>query len=86
MRGDLLRSTLVEDSETSHEGGEDPSEGRGLLHEDVHAGVVHVPTDGPGGGLQGLQVGVGHVLHLGDQAACLTRGGRVKGNVTGYRT
>ena len=65
---------LVENPQRSHEGCEDASQGSGLLHQHVHAGIVHVPADGPGGGLEGLQVGVGHVLHLRDQAACLTRG------------
>ena len=72
---------LVENPQRPHEGGEDASKGCGLLHQHVHAGVVHVPADGPGGGLEGLQVGVSHVLHLGNQPACLTRGRRAQGDV-----
>ena len=77
---------LVENPQRPHEGGEDASKGCGLLHQHVHAGFVHVPADGPGGGLKGLQVGVRHVLHLGDQAACLTRGRGAQRNIPCDRT
>ena len=81
-RGGFERSVrLVENPQGPHEGGKDTSKSCGLLHQHVHAGIVHVPADGPGGGLEGLQVGVGHVLHLGNQPACLTRGRRAQGDV-----
>ena len=81
-RGGFERSDrLVENPQRPHEGGEDTGEGGGLLHQHVHARIVHVPADRPGGGLEGLQVGVSHVLHLGDQPACLTRGCCAQGNV-----
>ena len=74
-RGGFERSDrLVENPQRPHEGGEDTSKGCRLLHQHIHAGIVHVPADRPGGGLEGLQVGVGHVLHLDDQPARLTRG------------
>jgi len=72
---------LVENPQGPHEGGEYAGKGGGLLHQHVHAGVVHVPADGPGGGLEGLQVRVCHVLHLQDQRACLTRSCGAQGHV-----
>ena len=72
---------LVENPQGPHEGSKYAGKGGGLLHQHVHAGVVHVPADGPGGGLEGLQVRVGHVLHLQDQRACLTRSCGAQGNV-----
>ena len=32
----------VEHPERPHEGGEDPGEGGGALHEDAHRGIVHL--------------------------------------------
>ena len=72
---------LVENPQRPHEGGEDASKGCGLLHQHVHAGVVHVPADGLGGGLQGLEVSLRHVLHLRDQALGLTRRRRARRHV-----
>ena len=42
---------LAEDPQRAHEGGEDPRQGGGPLHQDVHAGVVHVLADGGAGSL-----------------------------------
>ena len=81
---ELFSSCLVEDPEGPHEGGEHPGQAGGPLHQHVHAGVVHVAPDGAAGRLQGLEVGLRHVLHLGDQPRRLARGGGAQGHVTGY--
>ena len=81
---ELFSFCSVEDPEGPHEGGEDPGQAGGPLHQHVHAGVVHVAPDGAAGGLQGLEVGLRHVLHLGDQPRRLPRGGGAQSHVTGY--
>ena len=81
---ELFSFCSVEDPEGPHEGGEDPGQAGGPLHQHVHAGVVHVAPDGAAGGLQGLEVGLRHVLHLGDQPSRLAGGGGAQSHVTGY--
>jgi hypothetical protein len=44
--------SLCENPERSHEGGEDPGQGSGPLHQNVHTGVVHVLADGGASSLE----------------------------------
>ena len=81
---ELFSFCSVEDPEGPHQGGEDPGEAGGPLHQHVHAGVVHVAADGGAGGLQSLEVGLRHVLHLGDQPRALTGGDGAQSHVTSY--
>ena len=78
-----MRSHLVsvKNPQGSHQSCEHPGQGGGSLHEDVHAGVVHVPADGLGGRLQRLEVSLRHVLHLRDQALGLSRRRRARRHV-----